>query len=396
MLTEAQIDELQQRCGIVDIATKLGAVLRKSGRKHIGSCPMCGGSRLAKRFEVKENNRWGCAVCPDGGDVIKLVEKVRGGTFLEAIEWLGGPRQLTPEETERLNRAKAAREKREKEEQAKYRERERGSAYGIWNGAMALTADERALPARDYLTARGLMWPDDMQLRYTPGLRFFHGEEEVDDGVKVRKVPRCIYRGPAIIAPFIRPDGRFGGVSMMFFDPARPGENATIADPDTGEGLPPKKSRGSTGGAHIVVVRPQGALRRLFIGEGLATVLSVYTALRKLARLRPGDGFWMSIDLGNLGGRATETVAHPTDKARNGHPVRVPGPEPDLDAPAIVIPDSVDELITLSDGDSEPYLTRMAHERARRRYQREGRKIRSPFADSGKDFNNMLREAVAA
>ena len=62
---------------------------------------------------------------------------------------------------------------------------------------------------------------------------------------------------------------------------------------------------------------------------------------------------------------------------------------------ALSIPDSVEELILLGDGDSEQLLTECAMERAARRYAKDGRTIRIAFAPSGLDFNDVLRGQAA-
>ena len=73
--------------------------------------------------------------------------------------------------------------------------------------------------------------------------------------------------------------------------------------------------------------------------------------------------------IGNMAGRATETVRRPTAKRPNGHP----------------------QL-----GDGDPVLTQYAMTRAARRYQRDGRTIRIAFAPAGLDFNDVLKAEVSA
>ena len=68
-LSEAQLDELKARNPVADVAGRLGAVLRRSGRSLVGTCPLCGGGRSAQRFECKGADTWVCAVCCDGCDV---------------------------------------------------------------------------------------------------------------------------------------------------------------------------------------------------------------------------------------------------------------------------------------------------------------------------------------
>jgi len=73
----------------------------------------------------------------------------------------------------------------------------------------------------------------------------------------------------------------------------------------------------------------------------------------------------------------------------------VPDRYPDPDDIGLSIPDSVEELILLGDGDSEPLLTECAMERAARRYAKLGRSIRIAFAPAGRDFNDVLRGEAA-
>jgi hypothetical protein len=152
--------------------------------------------------------------------------------------------------------------------------------------------------------------------------------------------------------------------------------------------------RGSKTGAHILVAKAKALVpRRLFLGEGIETVDSVFTAFMRARRGAADDEFWAAGDLGNLAGRADKTVNHPTLKRPDGKPSRVPYRFPDLDDPGLSIPDAVEELILLGDGDSEKVLTEYAMERAARRYAREGRVIRIAFAPAGLDFNDLLRAA---
>jgi hypothetical protein len=104
--------------------------------------------------------------------------------------------------------------------------------------------------------------------------------------------------------------------------------------------------------------------------------------------------FWAAGDLGNLAGRPSRRSTHPTLKRPNGRAMSVPNDQPDPDDQGLTIPDSVEELILLGDGDSEPVLTRYAMTRAARRYARPGRVIRIPFAPAGLDFNDVLRGAA--
>ena len=171
--------------------------------------------------------------------------------------------------------------------------------------------------------------------------------------------------------------------------------------------MPAKKIRGIKSGGHIVLVEPGRAaavglpdgdavLRRLFIGEGFETVLSVWTALAaRRSRLLDGAGFRTSVDLGNLGGKASDRIPHPTetktDSAGRVRRVKVPGIVPDLESRAVVVPASVEDLHLIGDGDSEPFRTRCVLARAAARHARPNRVVRLVMAPKGQDFNDMIR-----
>jgi hypothetical protein len=381
-LNDAQIADVKARVDLGALARELGAGLRKSGRKLVGSCPICGGGRSAQRFEV-EGDGWVCAVCQDGGDAIRLLQRATGCDFRAAVERLGGARELSDAERAEIERRAREREAKRESEAQRYRAREIAAVWRLWEGAARAPFDLVAT----YLQGRRCLAPASAMLRLAPDLCFFHGREKDERG---REAPRVIHRGPAMLAAIIGNDGGFCGLHMTFLAPGGAGK-AEIFDPDDGAKLIPKKCRGSVKGGHIVL-RAVAAPRRLFIGEGIETVLSVATALKATRRLRADDAFWTSVDLGNLGGEAVEAIDHPFLKHANGHRQRLPGPEPDRAAPAIAIPGSVEDLVLLGDGDSERVLTETTLERARRRYERPGRVTRIAFAPEGQDFNKTLME----
>jgi hypothetical protein len=388
-LTADELEDIKQRNPIADVACGY-TKLRKAGGRLVGPCPVCGGRASSQRFEVFEkDSSWVCAVCGDGGDVIRLVEKVENIDFRAAIERLGGRVEIDAarqrEIFEERERKRLAREKTS----ADYREAERKRLFRSWKGAMPIHG---TIAARYLEEGRGLMLPD-----YCPGLKFlpsapyFHGEEIDDRG---RKSPRKIHTGPAMLGAFIRPDGKFGGLHTTWLTVHEDGSvtKAEILDPDTGEVLNAKKMRGSKTGATILVAKAKAPEpRRLFLGEGIETVGSVFTAFMEARKCDAADEFWAAGDLGNLAGRANKSIAHPTLKRPNGQPQRVPDRFPDPDDPGLAIPDSVEELILLGDGDSEKVLTEYAMERAARRYGRQGRSIRIAFAPAGLDFNDVLQ-----
>jgi hypothetical protein len=224
---------------------------------------------------------------------------------------------------------------------------------------------------------------------------YWHGETIDSHG---RGSPRALHTGPAMLAAFIRPDGHFGGLHITWLSADAPPAKVALTDPETGEGLAAKKMRGSKTGAHILIApaAPDTNATRLFVGEGIETVLAVWTAHAIERRDLTSTAFWAAGDLGNMAGRAAETVPHPTLKRPDKRAQRVPGPIPDPDDAGLAIADQVEELILLGDGDSETVLTDYALERAARRYTRPGRIIRVAFAPDEQDFNDVLKQNEAA
>ena len=381
----ADLDDIRARHSLADIAGQY-VKLRRAGARLVGPCPVCGGRATSQRFEILPNGEsWVCAVCNDGGDVIRLVEKADNCDFLAAVERLGGQATADPAETQRLLEEREAKRLAREKTAAGFREKERKRLHEAWLTALPLHG---TIAAR-YLEGRGLLLPPSCPgLRFLPRAPYFHGDE-ID--LRGRNAPKLIHQGPALLAAFIRADGTFGGLHTTFLEDGDPPRKLALVDSATGEALPAKKMRGSKTGAHIAVSPLLDQPDCLVIGEGIETVLSVLTAMHLSGRDIMTTAFWAAGDLGNLAGRAIETVAHPTLKRPDGRAQRVPGPMPDPDDAGLSIPESVRELILLGDGDSDEVLTWHAMERAARRYTREGREIRIVMAPAGTDFNDILR-----
>jgi hypothetical protein len=134
------------------------------------------------RFEC-DADKWVCAVCADGGDVITLVEKVEHLDFLGAVEWLGGgrcfersgtPHRELSRQQRRLGRDRQALEFREKER----RERERRALFAIWRRGLRV----RGTPVEDYLHLRKLELPPAARLRGAADLPPYVSGEPVHRG----------------------------------------------------------------------------------------------------------------------------------------------------------------------------------------------------------------------
>jgi len=379
----------------------------KGSYEKVGACPRCGGTEKpnADRFSVNLNkNLFNCRKCSDasgrsGGNVIDLCMILEACDFLTACEILTRrpppgkvARESDEDRARREEEARAWRERNAREEEARakelnaYRERERERCYGFWKDAKPIWGTA----AEAYLTHRKLQRPDGALLRFAPRHPLF---DSVGKGVKP------IHVGPAMLAAIIGPDGRFSGLHATWIDLSTESGKTMVPDRETGEFVPAKKVRGTQRGGRIELVRVKEP-RRLFVGEGIETVLSVWTALRLLGSpLLDGAAFWSSINLLNLGGKAMNSMRHPTlrrtDARGRSFPVMIPSAEPDFSSDIMPVPDSVEELFLLGDGDSEPVFTQNALRRAALRHARPGRIIREAWADQGTDFNTMLRGQAA-
>lgn len=380
--TEAQLEDLRARhpCHLV---AGQWVTLRAKGNKMIGPCPIHSrdpNARDSTSFECDAEG-WVCAVCTDGGDVFKLIMKREGIDFVAAVELLGGVRAIDPAEAARAEAARAARVAERELEHNTWREKERAHAWDLLKFTRPIggTIAERYL--RD---VRGLDMPADVRLWLDPGARLY---------VEDRPRYRLVYTGPAMLAKIQRNDGHFAGVHTTWLDLDRPKGKARIVDDKSGAALPAKKVRGSKKGGHIDLTGCK-APRTLILGEGIEKVLAVWTAFAAGGRDTSATAFWTSVDLGNLGGKAAKTVPHPFLKGEKGRVARVPGPAPDMDAPAIEIPATVERLVLLADSTSDRFSTECVMARAAARYARPGLEVVAAWAPEGCDFDDVLRLAA--
>lgn len=371
---------------IEDAAAARGAGLRRVGAELVGPCPACGGT---DRFGINLRRQvFHCRGSGRGGDVIEMVQYLDACDFIAACTALAGEapsgdRGRTDEaERQRRAEARAAAEAESERIAIDYREAERRKAYALWRAGTPLLHSA----AEAYLDGRSLIVPAGAPLRCLDACPYWH---------PVDGRPTAIHTGPALLAAITDEAGRFAGVHMTWIDPDHPGRKAAIVDPAiTGTMLPAKKIRGSKRRGAIRLADPPDA-RRLVIGEGIETTLSVFTA--ELPAARP-TAYWAAIDLGHLGGKAAETVRHPTltkaDRRGRERPVRVPGPVPELQPDRdLMPPERFTEIVILGDGDSDRFTTEQALRRAAARWRLPGRTVRIAWAPEGRDFNDVLREA---
>lgn len=357
LISPAALDELKAHNPCHEIAGHY-VTLRRHGKKMIGPCPVCSTdrqSRTATRFEADAES-FVCAVCPDGGDVIALVMRVEGIDFRAAVERLGGTREIDAARAAALDAERAAKEAKREREAQHYRDRERRTCWDIWINAAPIDGSA----AQEYLKLRGITaLPAKLRLRCVSQMPYFLPRAGAE--------PVVIHRGPAMVAPIIRPDCKFGGLHLTYIDLTAPKGKLRIQDPETGAELPAKKARGSKRGGYLDLVRVE-APTRMIIGEGIEKVLAVGLALERTGQDITRTLLRTSIDLGNLGGKAAGTIAHPSLKTPKGRPQRVPGPVPDLTEAGIPVPDTVEEIVILGDSTSDRLLTECAIARAEARW----------------------------
>jgi len=364
--------------------------LKRAGREWVGPCLVCGGK---DRFSIKPGEGvfhcrgWG------GGDVIRMIEHIERCDFLAACEIITGEapprgqgRRMSPEEIAALEaEAQAERDAQEDAERRRV-ERERSRLYRIWREH---SVHFLSTPVEAYLHLRGIRAPEHAPLHFKEDMHYYVAG---DDG------PVRIHTGPAMLAAICGPHGRFAGLHITWIDLTQPKGKAVIVDPETGEVLPSKKVRGVKQGGYIDLVRVPDP-EHLITGEGIETLLSAYADLDEAGRDLTRTLFRCAVDLGNLGGASADSVPHPTETVTDARgrtaPKMVAGPQPDISGAAMPVPDGVTDIVTLIDGDSDPFATRLAHLRFARRWARPGRTIRGAHPGEGKDFNDIRRERVA-
>ncbi len=409
MITQAQLAAIRAAHPVDELAGKW-VKLRRYRKGYIGPCPICSTDPVKKgatKFECDEDS-WKCVVCANGGDVIELVARREGLDFKGAVEWLGGAREIKPTPTIakragqrghrdgeplgevpppfgddpdlRMAYVTGWTEQRKRADYERFaRERERRRLYNFWRNCSACGLDD----VRPYLLARGIHGPQNARLRLYPAMPFFADGREHQ--------PKVVHTGPAMLAPILSPAGVFAGLHITWLASDLSGK-ARIVDPETGELLKAKKIRGSKAGGYIDLGgSATSEATRMIAGEGIETVLSVYTAMLQAGRDLSRTIFRSGVDLGNLAGRATGTVAHPTKKTAAGRAERVSGPAADMTSPAMPVPDGITELVLLGDGDSDSFTTRAAMTRAEARHAAPGRTVRVVFAPDGLDFNDLLK-----
>lgn len=364
-LAEAKAMPVQTVLGMLGVEG-----LRRQSGEMIGPCPLCGGD---DRFGVNLRScGFLCRRCGiKGGDVIGLVQELRGLSFKEALAFLCGEIEagISDEERERRRRKAEAARRKQEAEAARYRKWAIEDAREIW----ARSRPGRLGVVRAYLSARGIT--EAMLPEIPEDLRFIG----VHPYRKKIKGQLCeLHRGPAMIAAVRNARGDLTAVHQTWVSSTPPHGKASI-DAE-GESLPAKLVRGSKKGGAIRLVTPSDA-DTLVMGEGIETTLTAAACWPPV--LGPGVAYWAGVDLGNMAGKM----------------IRVEGKQasgiPDMtDREAFVPPPWVKRLIFIQDGDSAPKPTRAKLESGLKRALRRNPGLKAMIVPAGKglDLNDVLTQ----
>lgn len=335
---EAWLDEARST-DILEVATRIGARLKRTGAEWVGGCPRCNGT---DRFAVNPVEQVFNCRGAGGGDVIAMVEHAgnpSGDTpFFEAVEIIVGrpaPRresQARPVDPEIV---------RERQEERKDQELARAAAESVKqerNADRAARIFDECIPlagthADAYLKRRGIFVAANMaaDLRFHSGLDYRgFADRDADDETILGTFP-CMVAAIRDVA------GAIIGIHRTYLEPEQP---AKLTPPGDRSRNKAKKVFGSVMGGAIRL----GPIQRcMAAGEGIETTLSWY-GLGK----GPDDvGVICAVTRGNLCGGATESIKHPTK--RGTIPNGIPAP----DKPGMILPADVEELILLGDHDAD-------------------------------------------
>jgi len=339
-------------------------------------------SERSASFKVDDNKGfYYCFGCQVSGDAITWLARIEGLGFLEACAALGGE-DLPAISPEARAKSEAKRRRRDAEAEASAARGLEG-ARQIW----AMSEPDHPLLAQ-YLEARGVLIEP---LRVEAGGVISAALRVHPDLPHYNAAGRVIYRGPAMVGR-IAADGPAVGVHRTWIT-AR--GRAEIG----GEKLT-KKWLGRSGSMDGTPIRFAAPSERLIVGEGIETVLAVWS--RKLFAYQEGRGpYWSAeaaLSLGSLTGRADPRGRGPRS-ASTGR--ELPSGEPDWNAPRWLADDCVGELVILGEGslkDAEAaerhaLCARRRHERRRDGSRRECRTA-LPGGDwsLGLDFADVARE----
>lgn len=361
--TQDQLDELKSRVTLSSIFDDYGYKVR-GARNGIGFCLCPFHAEKTPSCEVDDRKGlFNCHGCAAAGDAITAIRHLGSKTFVEAVEALGGTREITPEDRARIEaqRRQIEREEREKRERAM-------SSAERWFAKGEPVAKSHA---GAYLAARRLV----VVPRWTFDLRF---------------IPSMVYRGfasadadeetelgsfPVMIAAVRDVDGAMIGLHRTYLDPEEPRK---LVPPGDRKRNSAKKILGEMRGG---MIRLSPVTRHMAMGEGVETSQS----WRALGYGETNISIAAAVSLGNLCGSSEGSIAHPSIQKR-----KIPNGIPDMEKPGVILPVEVQEITLIGDGDGDRPSTHAKLLTAARRFEAAGRIVRICVAPIDKDFNDVL------
>lgn len=196
-----------------DVLSQLNIPFVRKGDKLKAACPGCGKD---KKFDYTlSKDVYNCFSCDFGGSgVISFVMDVLGRNFVEACQYLGGGKDLTPEEEKAAEDKQREWAETAKKEEANKRRRTRKQMEDIIGGSQpgAGTLAQTYLETRGHgLGLSALGWPKD--ILFHPGLEAFIGEGKDRQAVGI--FPTMISKGRDA-------KGKLVLLHRTFLQPARP------------------------------------------------------------------------------------------------------------------------------------------------------------------------------
>jgi hypothetical protein len=380
-------DELRRRVDIFAVIGREAKITRK-GRNGVARCPFHNEKSPSFHVYGGRDAHYHCFGCGAHGDSITFGMHLHGWEFRESLRSLAdqggmldrfeeivGMRTPHPAQRKRLAPARDW-------EAERAREAKRRADFMV---GLALQWWRRGVPAVDTLVQIYLQHRIPGYNTPPPSLRFCPAVPETFDP----KDPQHKVTWPAMLAGVQGPDRKVRGLHITYLA-------------HNGLGKAPiettKRMLGVCWGG-AVRLSPLMFGKPIVLGEGIETVETVH--------MRRGFGsatYWATLSLGNLAGAGEPEPpqrprAHPSKRRVNQNtgedlgPVWLPTVYPDPNRPGIIIPDAIDEVMILGDGDSDPWITRALVRRATRRFQAQGKRVRQAWAKPGSDFNDMAKAA---
>lgn len=366
----AELDRVKARRSLSSIFEDLGVRFRGRGRQKWALCPFH--QERTPSFQVRDaEERYDCFGCGAAGDHIDAVMLLRGMSFSDAVEYLGG----RPDEREILAGPSSAPLRAVSDPDPE--DLPPPSIQKLWDERKSILGTQAAA----YLMARAIpvVPGNSVDLGFVPSLPYWGYADAAADE------PKELGRYPAMLGAIRNVAGELIGLHRTYLEPGKPSKLSPPGDQARNKA---KKVTGRQRGGLIYLSAPAMGLA---IGEGIETTQSWYA----LGRGSPDVAIASGISLGNLAGSSTGTILHP-DPALAKAGRRIPNGEPDLERPGIVLPPWAKEVTLIGDGDSDPVMTSARLLIAGRRFAAQGATVFVDMAPEGQDFNDVLTQEERA